>query len=166
MGATALVISVNIYAAVEVDPGVNIPLEEEDTQTILIMENNELDSKQTDHGQVFILDSKLFEIGKAVLLPNATHNIEQLVAYMRANPDKKMLVKGYSSSMGNKIHNVELSLNRANMIHALLSERGINPDRIIIQDYEEIKSMVDNNSEESKSTVDNNNSHVEIIILN
>ncbi|MCF0208198.1 MAG: OmpA family protein [Bacteroidaceae bacterium] len=58
-------------------------------------------------------------------------NVEMVAEYMKANPNAKVLCKGYASIEGPADHNVDLSVNRANIVRDMLIEKyGIEPSRL------------------------------------
>jgi OmpA-OmpF porin, OOP family len=73
-----------------------------------------------------------FNTGKNSLPVDAsfTKYIEDAKTYLQNNPDKKLLVTGYTDNVGDAEKNMQLSANRAAFVKAELVKKGIASDRI------------------------------------
>jgi outer membrane protein OmpA-like peptidoglycan-associated protein len=56
--------------------------------------------------------------------------IDEIAKYMKAYPDKKVVVRGYASKSGKSAHNQKISLLRADAVKKALVARGIDASRI------------------------------------
>ncbi len=114
---------------------------------------------------VFIEDKRLasmkltglnFEVGKAVLKPEAYVTLKQLADILREYPDQPLIIAGHTDSM--KIATAEfpnnriLSMSRAMAVKYYLVEReGINVDRIRIEGHGETRPVATNKTIDGRS---------------
>jgi outer membrane protein OmpA-like peptidoglycan-associated protein len=90
----------------------------------------DLKAKQTDRGMVVTLADVLFDTGRATLKPGADLTLDHLARYMRDNPHTRILVEGFTDSVGSDAYNDELSQRRADSVAAALATRGVPGDAI------------------------------------
>ncbi len=121
----------------------------------------ELHAKQTKRGLVLTLGDVLFETNKADLLPGAMRSIDKLAQFLKAYPNRKVLIEGHTDSRGSKAYNLKLSQRRANSVKQALIERGIEPSRIIAKGYGEEYPVASNLTAAGRQQ----NRRVEIVIL-
>ena len=62
-------------------------------------------------------------------------NLNKIVAILKANPQLKLIVEGYSCGRGSEQHNRDLAQRRANNVRKLFIEKGVNPDQIETASY-------------------------------
>ncbi len=62
--------------------------------------------------------------------PGAVNTIDLVASRMRENPDTKALVKGHTGVRGDPAVNHKLSRDRAELIQAELTRKGVDADRI------------------------------------
>ncbi|MFA5833960.1 MAG: OmpA family protein [Bacteroidota bacterium] len=114
---------------------------------------------------VFIEDKRLasmkltglnFEVGKAILKPEAFVTLKQLADVLREYPDQPLIIAGHTDSM--KIATAEfpnngvLSMARAMSVKSYLVEKeGINVDRIRIEGHGETRPVATNKSIDGRS---------------
>ena len=94
---------------------------------------NELAAKKTDHGIVITLGDVLFGTDLARLNAEGMRNAQKLATLLQQNPNRKVLVEGFTDSTGTTAHNQELSERRANAVRTGLLEMGIASNRIAIR---------------------------------
>jgi outer membrane protein OmpA-like peptidoglycan-associated protein len=104
----------------------------------------EIEGKQTDRGILVTLGDVLFEFGKADLLPVAEPRLDRLASFLKQFPEKKLLVEGYTDSIGSDSYNRELSRRRAEAVHAALIRRGVDPSRMVVEGYGKSYPVADN----------------------
>jgi outer membrane protein OmpA-like peptidoglycan-associated protein len=73
-----------------------------------------------------------FEFDKTDIIPGTDHGIENVVGYLNKYPLTKLEIIGHTDSIGSIDYNIDLSMRRAEKIKSLLTEKGINPERLII----------------------------------
>jgi len=91
----------------------------------------DLKAKQTERGMVLTLGANvLFDTGSATLKPGADISLERLASYLRAHPQTKIIVEGYTDNRGSEEYNDALSERRAHSVASALTARGVSPDAI------------------------------------
>lgn len=89
-----------------------------------------LEAKRTERGWVATLGDIVFRTNGAALRPGAVDSLDRLAEYLRAHPERTVLIEGHTDSVGSEEYNLELSRQRAESVRAALVGRGISPDRI------------------------------------
>lgn len=120
----------------------------------------ELNAKQTDRGVVITLGDVLFDRGRAQLKPASMRNIQKLVDFLKQNPQRKILIEGYTDSTGSDSFNQQLSEQRANAVRTVLTDHGIADDRIMTRGYGKAFPVADNDTAANRQM----NRRVEIIL--
>ena len=120
----------------------------------------EIEAQQTERGLLVTLGDVLFEFGKADLLSAASPRLDKLAAFLKQFPERRLLVEGYTDSIGSASYNLELSRRRAIAVQAALVQRGIAPDRILTQGYGKEYPVANNATAEGRAM----NRRVEVII--
>ncbi|MES2356186.1 MAG: OmpA family protein [Pseudomonadota bacterium] len=122
----------------------------------------ELQTKKTDRGLVVTLGDMLFDTNKANLKSGGTRNVKKLADALKAHPEAKVSVEGFTDSVGNDSHNQQLSERRASAVGEALQTMGINAGRITEHGYGETAPVASNDSPEGRQL----NRRVEVIISN
>lgn len=135
-------------------------LEARDAQIAAL--KNSLNAKQTERGTLVTFGDVLFDYNKADLKPGAQGDIGKLSAFLQENPDRKVIVEGYTDSTGSAAYNQSLSERRANSVRAALVRQGVDPTRIVAQGYGKEYPVADNTSNSGRAM----NRRVEVTISN
>jgi outer membrane protein OmpA-like peptidoglycan-associated protein len=90
----------------------------------------DLKAQETDRGLVLTLSDVLFDTASTNLKPGANRAIERLSEFLMQNPNRGIVVEGYTDSRGSDAYNRELSAGRAEAVKQALVDEGIAPDRI------------------------------------
>ena len=85
----------------------------------------------------------------------------RLVEFLKLNPDRKVLIEGYTDSIGSSEYNLQLSLLRAESAQSFLVGNGLPVDRITAIGYGETRPEAPNES----ATGRQQNRRVEVVIL-
>lgn len=125
-------------------------------------EKEEVKVVQKEIGTTITLEDINFEFGKAELLPGARQTIDPLVEVLRKEPQRNVLIEGFTDSIGNDQYNIKLSLQRANAVRDAITAKGIRADRITTKGYGEQFPVASNETPAGRQK----NRRVEIIILN
>jgi outer membrane protein OmpA-like peptidoglycan-associated protein len=83
----------------------------------------------------FNFDNLNFDIGKATLLPASENQLDNLAEILKAFPDAKLKIGGYTDALGNPESNKKLSQDRANAAKAGLEKRGVGSQIIDAEGY-------------------------------
>ena len=121
-----------------------------------------MQAAQTPRGIVLTLDDVLFDTGKAQLKSGAARSIEQIAAFLKENPDRRVQVEGFTDSQGADEYNLELSQSRADAVAMAIIQRGIDAQRVRALGYGEGFPVASNSNAGSRQL----NRRVEIIVSN
>lgn len=121
---------------------------------------NELEAERTERGLVLTLGDVLFDFDKAGLKSGAMRTVQNLTDFMNEYPDRKIMIEGFTDSVGSDQYNEQLSRRRAASVRDALLERGISGSRINIIGYGKKFPVASNQSESGKQQ----NRRVEVII--
>jgi len=119
-----------------------------------------LKAKPTDRGLVLTLGDVLFDVGKATLKPGALRTIDQLATFMREQAGRKVLIEGYTDSIGSDEFNLRLSEDRARAVRYALIDRQVAPDRLLTRGYGKMYPVATNDTAAGRQQ----NRRVEIVI--
>ena len=123
----------------------------------------DMKAKQTSRGWVLTLGSDvLFDVGQAVLKPGAYRSIEQIAEFMQSNPERSVVIEGYTDDTGSDTLNLALSQRRADAVRQALIGRNIDPSRIRTQAFGEAYPVASNDTSAGRQL----NRRVELVIPN
>jgi outer membrane protein OmpA-like peptidoglycan-associated protein len=121
----------------------------------------ELEARPTERGLVLTLGSDvLFDFDRYELKPGAKRTVERVADFLNEYPERKVLVEGFTDSLGSREYNMGLSERRANAVRMALLERGVDPDRIKIRGYGPDHPVASNDTEAGRQR----NRRVEIVV--
>ena len=106
----------------------------------------DLQARKTDRGMVVTLGDVLFDTGKATLQPGAQRSVTQLVQVLTRHPERRVLIEGFTDSVGSDEMNMQLSQRRADTFQRELRNGGIAADRIEVRAWGEANPVADNTS--------------------
>lgn len=122
----------------------------------------ELSAKKTERGMVITLSDVLFQIDKAVLNEDGLNTSRKLARVLEENPERTVLIEGFTDSTGSTAHNQRLSESRATSVRLALQSMGVNRNRIAIRGFGESYPIAGNDTREDRQL----NRRVEIILSN
>ena len=134
-------------------------LEARDAQ---IRQLQSLNAKQTERGTLVTFGDVLFDFDRADLKSNSRDSITTLANYLIKNPDRKVIVEGYTDSKGSASYNQGLSERRANAVKNALVHAGVDPSRIVAQGYGKEYPVASNATNSGRAQ----NRRVEVTISN
>ena len=120
----------------------------------------DLEAQQTERGLLVTLGDVLFAFDKAELSAQAAPRMDKLASFLKQFPDRKVLIEGFTDSVGNDGYNLSLSERRAQAAGDALVQRGIDRARISSRGYGKGHPVADNGSPEGRAM----NRRVEIVI--
>lgn len=135
-------------------------IQERDARILQLQE--ELDAKSTERGSVVTFGDVLFDLNKADLKSAAMANIQRLAAVLQEQPERKILVEGFTDSTGSDSYNLQLSQQRADSVRHALVAAGIDPARITTAGLGKAHPVSDNDTPASRAM----NRRVEVTISN
>lgn len=121
-----------------------------------------LEAKPTERGSLVTFGDVLFDLNKAELKPAAYRNVRQLAEFLRENPERKVLIEGFTDSTGAAAYNVQLSERRAESVKRALVKEGVDFSRISTVGFGKEYPVADNATPASRSM----NRRVEVTISN
>lgn len=95
----------------------------------------DLAAKQTERGIVITIGDVLFGTDQARLNPEGIHTTQKLADVLQQNPQRTVMIEGFTDSTGSAEHNQDLSERRASAVRSALQLAGVNRDRIAIRGY-------------------------------
>ncbi|HEV8264322.1 MAG TPA: OmpA family protein [Gemmatimonadales bacterium] len=98
-----------------------------------------------------ILQGVNFRVGQSVLTPESYAILEQVAASLRANPEIRIEIAGYTDSTGSRLLNTRLSNNRAIAVRFALARRGVIPSRMIARGYGPANPIATNTTPEGRA---------------
>lgn len=98
----------------------------------------------------FDFDRLLFDTGKATLQPASQEQLTNISAILKAYPQVKIRIGGYTDNTGDPATNVQLSEQRADNVMAELVRLGIDPVRMSAKGYGAENPIADNSTEEGR----------------
>ena len=133
-----------------------------DARDAQIQQLKGMNAKQTERGTLVTFGDVLFHFGKSELQPNGMRNINTLAEYLLQNPDRKVIVEGYTDSVGSAAFNQTLSERRAESVRNALVRKGVDPTRIVAQGYGKEYPVASNSTDSGRAQ----NRRVEVTISN
>jgi outer membrane protein OmpA-like peptidoglycan-associated protein len=88
---------------------------------------------RSQQGLVLTPRDIVFRTGSAQLDPQATQNLQDVAHYLRSNPDRRVLIEGFTDSTGSASLNEQLSQERADAVRLALANDGVDQSRIQIR---------------------------------
>ena len=123
-------------------------------------ELRDLEAQQTERGLLVTLGDVLFAFDKAELSAQAGPRMDKLASFLAQFPERKVLIEGFTDSVGNDSYNRSLSERRAQAARDALVQRGVDRSRISARGYGKGHPVADNGSPEGRAM----NRRVEIVI--
>ena len=122
----------------------------------------ELQAVKTERGYVVTIGDVLFATNQATLTPNGMSTLRKLADVMAQNPNRTVLVEGFTDSTGSSQHNQELSQRRAEAVASALGSMGVPRERIAMKAYGEAFPVAANDTASNRQL----NRRVEIVLSN
>jgi outer membrane protein OmpA-like peptidoglycan-associated protein len=119
-----------------------------------------LKAQQTERGMVLTMEEVLFDLGESELKPGGERAVQQLARFLEENPDREVLVEGYTDTTGDESFNQELSRERAEAVRQQLVTAGVERDRIEIRAHGEDYPVATNETAAGRQL----NRRVEVVI--
>jgi outer membrane protein OmpA-like peptidoglycan-associated protein len=137
-------------------------------QAALAMERNrllearmaELNAKQTPRGIVITLGDVLFDVDRSALKPAGMRMVDQLAEVLKADPQRTVLVEGFTDSTGADAYNQTLSTERADAVRVGLMAQGIASSRVAARGYGKANPVGSNDTAAGRQM----NRRVEIVL--
>lgn len=122
----------------------------------------DLHAQKTERGMVVTIGDVLFATDRAELNANGMATVRKLAEIMTQNPDRTVMVEGFTDSTGSTAHNRDLSERRAASVAQALVGLGVSRERIGMRGYGEAFPVAPNNTASNRQL----NRRVEIVLSN
>lgn len=122
----------------------------------------DLQAQKTERGMVITIGDVLFDTDQARLKPDGVANVKKLADVLTQNPNRTVLIEGFTDSTGTAAHNQELSERRAGSVAAALTGMGVAANRIAMKGYGPAFPVASNDAPASRQL----NRRVEIVLSN
>jgi outer membrane protein OmpA-like peptidoglycan-associated protein len=126
----------------------------------LLAQLKALNATQTARGVVIAFGDVLFDTDASRLHAEGLRAIDQLAAVLAQHPLRRVLVEGFTDSLGSQSHNQRLSGLRAEAVKSALVQAGVAPSRVSAQAHGEAFPVASNGSAQGRSL----NRRVEIVL--
>ena len=120
----------------------------------------DLAAKKTERGMVITLGDVLFATDQARLSAEGMRTAQKLTNVLQQNPERTVLIEGFTDSTGTAAHNQELSERRAGAVRNALQEQGVARERIAVRGYGEAYPVAANDTAQNRQL----NRRVEIVL--
>ncbi len=120
----------------------------------------ELEAKKTDRGMVITLGDVLFDTNQAHLKSGGMRNVQKLADFFKQYPQRKVMIEGFTDSIGSDSRNQDLSEQRAYSVRTALLGMGVGAERITSRGYGESYPAAGNDTAAGRQL----NRRVEIIV--
>ncbi len=108
----------------------------------------ELDPIQA--GSSTVLNNIFFDFGKYNLKEKSTIELENIIEFIKQNPELKFEIGGHTDDIGSEKDNQTLSIERAKAVYTYLIEKGISKNKLIYKGYGKSKPIISNITEENR----------------
>ncbi|MBI5375354.1 MAG: OmpA family protein [Candidatus Schekmanbacteria bacterium] len=147
--------------------------QKEELQTVTAKMNDQqsqIDQMKTEQASVksegnnLIVNMKgdaLFATDSSSLQAGAFNNLREIAGILKKYPDTKVVIKGYTDSVGTDDYNQKLSENRANSVKNVLLGEGVASERITTIGYGKSFPVASNDTPEGRQM----NRRVEIVVV-
>jgi len=98
----------------------------------------------------FEFDRLLFDTGQATLQPASQEQLTNIAAILKAYPQVKVKIGGYTDNTGDAASNLQLSQQRADTVMSQLAALGVDPSRMTDKGYGQDNPVADNGTEEGR----------------
>ena len=106
--------------------------------------------KAVDEITWFSMDGITFDTDKATLTPESTVQVTNIAEILKAFPNVKIKIGGYTDNTGDANHNLTLSGERANTVKNALVAAGIDASRLEAKGYGSEHPVASNETEEGR----------------
>ncbi|QJE03006.1 OmpA family protein [Massilia forsythiae] len=122
----------------------------------------ELHAQKTERGMVVTIGDVLFATDRAELTANGMASVRKLADVMTQNPQRTVLVEGFTDSTGSAAHNQDLSERRAGSVAQALIGLGVPRDHVAMRGYGKDYPVASNDTASNRQL----NRRVEIVLSN
>ena len=92
-----------------------------------------------------------FDFNKAKIRPEDMPVLDEAAETLKANPNMRVEVNGYTDAIGSEAYNLRLSKRRADAVVNYLVSKGISADRLIPQGFGKTNFVASNDTAEGRA---------------
>lgn len=107
-------------------------------------------SAPADKDTWFDFDRLLFDTGSATLQPASDEQLHNIAEILKAYPNVKIRIGGYTDNTGDAAANLKLSQDRADNVMKALVDLGVDPSRMTAKGYGSEHPVADNSTEDGR----------------
>ncbi|MBC7453261.1 MAG: OmpA family protein [Massilia sp.] len=122
----------------------------------------DLQATKTERGMIITIGDVLFGTDQARLTPDGVNTVRKLADVLTQNPNRTVLVEGFTDSTGSAAHNQQLSERRAGAVASALTGMGIGRERVAMRGYGKAYPVANNDTPDNRQR----NRRVEIVLSN
>ena len=122
----------------------------------------DLQAKKSERGMIITIGDVLFGTDQARLTQDGMNTVHKLADVLTQNPNRTVLVEGFTDSTGTAAHNQELSERRAASVSTALTGMNIPRERVAMRGYGQSYPVAGNDSAGNRQL----NRRVEIVLSN
>lgn len=120
----------------------------------------DLEAKKTDRGLVITLGDVLFDTNQAQLRSGGVRSVQKLADFFGQYPQRRVLIEGFTDSVGSEGSNQDLSNRRVDAVRTALLGMGVSAERITSRGYGESYPVAGNGTAEGRQL----NRRVEMVV--
>lgn len=122
----------------------------------------DLQATKTERGMIITIGDVLFGTDQARLTRDGVNTVRKLADVLIQNPNRTVLVEGFTDSTGSTAHNQQLSERRAGAVASALTGMGIGRERVAMRGYGKAYPVAGNDTPDNRQR----NRRVEIVLSN
>ena len=122
----------------------------------------DLQATKTERGIIITIGDVLFGTDQARLTLDGVNTVRKLADVLTQNPNRTVLVEGFTDSTGSAAHNQQLSERRAGAVASALTGMGIGRERVAMRGYGKAYPVAGNDTPDNRQR----NRRVEIVLSN
>jgi OmpA-OmpF porin, OOP family len=104
-----------------------------------------------EKNKTYTFNKIVFQVGKAILLPSSTSEIDALYEFLDKNKTQQIIIQGHTDNIGSEKSNQILSGERAQAVADYLIKKGCQAHRIKTESFGSTKPLLENNNEENRA---------------
>ena len=121
-----------------------------DKQQAALSEVADVERPSENELVVTLHEKILFDVNEYTLKPGGQDNIARIADILMQYPDFLIVVEGHTDSTGSETYNQWLSEKRAETVADALTARGVNPGRVQMMGYGEMRPVATNETAEGR----------------
>lgn len=105
---------------------------------------------KVDKRGCWVIKGLFFDSGKSIIKPEYNLLLGEVIQILKANPEVRVAIEGYTDSMGGEAGNQSISEARAKAVHDEFVSRGIAKERLEYRGFGEKNPVADNTTDEGR----------------